>query len=203
MAADPKSRRGVATREKLVSVAAAVFAARGFAGTTMEEVARSAGVAKGTTYQYFRAKEELYVAALDRLSEDLEAFGRTWSEKWSAPDSLSDARARGLIREFLESNWQLARGHKSLLKLLWTTDSALEPRLKRIFETYETLFQVLQSQLGIKPDRSSAYASAMVLQSFYRALYVDNPSSQEIDLSELTWFVWGLFQIRQADRLEL
>jgi AcrR family transcriptional regulator len=47
-------------RETILSAALEEFSARGFAAARLEDVARRAGVAKGTIYLYFRDKETLF-----------------------------------------------------------------------------------------------------------------------------------------------
>ena len=49
-------------REAILRAAAEVFAARGYQGTTVEEIARRAGVAKGTPYLHFADKADLFYA---------------------------------------------------------------------------------------------------------------------------------------------
>jgi AcrR family transcriptional regulator len=53
------ARRGE-RREAILAAALEEFAARGFADARLDDVARSAGVAKGTIYLYFRDKEDLF-----------------------------------------------------------------------------------------------------------------------------------------------
>jgi AcrR family transcriptional regulator len=52
-------RRGE-RREAILAAALEEFAARGFADARLDDVARRAGVAKGTIYLYFRDKEDLF-----------------------------------------------------------------------------------------------------------------------------------------------
>jgi AcrR family transcriptional regulator len=54
------AERRAARREVILAAALDEFADRGFAGARLEDVARRAGVAKGTIYLYFRDKEELF-----------------------------------------------------------------------------------------------------------------------------------------------
>jgi AcrR family transcriptional regulator len=49
-------------RAEILEAALALFSSKGFHDTTMEEVANSAGVAKGTIYLYFQSKEHLLLA---------------------------------------------------------------------------------------------------------------------------------------------
>ncbi|HYT64666.1 MAG TPA: TetR/AcrR family transcriptional regulator [Gemmatimonadales bacterium] len=55
-------RRKNARPEEIISAALEVFADRGFAATKLEDVARRAGVTKGTIYLYFENKEALFKA---------------------------------------------------------------------------------------------------------------------------------------------
>lgn len=57
-------RRKQARPEELVAAALALFAEQGFAATRMRDVARRAGVSKGTVYLYFQSKEDLLRAAV-------------------------------------------------------------------------------------------------------------------------------------------
>ncbi len=65
--ASPQSTRGggraqktAARREAILAAALDEFAAQGFAATRLDDVARRAGVAKGTIYLHFRDKEALF-----------------------------------------------------------------------------------------------------------------------------------------------
>ena len=55
-----RAEKSVAKREAILSAALEEFAAQGFAAARLDDVARRAGVAKGTIYLYFRDKESLF-----------------------------------------------------------------------------------------------------------------------------------------------
>jgi AcrR family transcriptional regulator len=57
-------RRKAARPGEIATAALACFAERGFAATRLDEVARRAGVTKGTLYLYFPNKEELFKAVV-------------------------------------------------------------------------------------------------------------------------------------------
>lgn len=59
-----RQRRKQARPAEIIEAGLMEFAARGFAGTKMEDVARRAGVAKGTIYLYFPDKQSLFTAAV-------------------------------------------------------------------------------------------------------------------------------------------
>jgi AcrR family transcriptional regulator len=57
---------GTQRREQLLDVGRALFAERGFDGTSVEEVASRAGVSKPVVYEHFGGKEGLYAVVVDR-----------------------------------------------------------------------------------------------------------------------------------------
>src|SRR5215471_7056245 len=49
---------------EIIAAALASFAERGFAATRLDDIARRAGVTRGTLYLYFPSKEELFKAVV-------------------------------------------------------------------------------------------------------------------------------------------
>ena len=63
--AEPRYQRRKEDRPQEISEAAfEVFAAKGYAATRVDEVAKRAGVSKGLLYLYFKTKEELFKAVI-------------------------------------------------------------------------------------------------------------------------------------------
>ncbi|MEJ2381680.1 MAG: TetR/AcrR family transcriptional regulator [Gammaproteobacteria bacterium] len=85
-------------RERLVTAAAQVFAARGYRNATMDEIAQAAGTAKGTLYLYFKDKEALFYAAFEWLTaQTLGHYSGADNEEASASArlyALAEAAAR-------------------------------------------------------------------------------------------------------------
>jgi TetR/AcrR family transcriptional regulator len=54
------------TRDRILDVAEALFASRGFAGTSMRDIAAEAGLTAASLYNHFEGKDDLYVAVLQR-----------------------------------------------------------------------------------------------------------------------------------------
>jgi AcrR family transcriptional regulator len=82
-------------RQAILSAARGLFWARGFAGTTMPEVARAAELAPGTLYLYFPSKDALYAELLlegyDLLLERLKACLRKGGTPRRQAEALVDA----------------------------------------------------------------------------------------------------------------
>ncbi len=57
---------GKERREQLLDVGRALFAERGYDGTSVEEIASRAGVSKPVVYEHFGGKEGLYAVVVDR-----------------------------------------------------------------------------------------------------------------------------------------
>src|SRR3954451_19513782 len=59
-AREPRAARQAERREAILAAALEEFSASGFAATRLDDVAKRAGVAKGTIYLYFHDKEALF-----------------------------------------------------------------------------------------------------------------------------------------------
>lgn len=79
---DPARRRAPDARpQQILDAALLVFGEQGLAGARLDDIARRAGIAKGTIYLYFANKEELFREVVrqtlgTRLDELAEEFGR-------------------------------------------------------------------------------------------------------------------------------
>lgn len=56
-------------REQLLDTAVALFAERGFGGSTTADLARAAGVTEPIIYRHFASKKDLFIAVIDRTSD--------------------------------------------------------------------------------------------------------------------------------------
>jgi TetR/AcrR family fatty acid metabolism transcriptional regulator len=56
-------------RNQILDAATRVFAAKGFHPTTIKDIAREAGIADGTIYIYFKNKNALLIAMMERMSD--------------------------------------------------------------------------------------------------------------------------------------
>src|SRR5215475_4761073 len=67
---DPIQAQLIAARtNQILDAATRVFAEKGFHRATIKDVAKAAGVADGTIYNYFGNKTDLILGILDRLNE--------------------------------------------------------------------------------------------------------------------------------------
>jgi TetR/AcrR family transcriptional regulator, fatty acid metabolism regulator protein len=60
-----------ARRAELASAAARIFAERGVANTTVSDIVKAAGVAQGTFYLYFDSKDDVVLAVVHQMGNDM------------------------------------------------------------------------------------------------------------------------------------
>jgi AcrR family transcriptional regulator len=132
----PKERR----REQILQAALEAFAAKGYDGTSMDDIVSISGLSKGTLYWYFESKEELFVmlitkvirdfgagfeklvdalAALpppERLFKILTASGRVFDETASTEHLgvFANPESAGLYIEFFAQGWKTKAVQKAL-----------------------------------------------------------------------------------------
>ncbi len=63
-----------AKKDEIIQAALQVFARRGFANTKISDIASLAGIGKGTIYEYFRSKEEIFAAAYQSISGTFDSY---------------------------------------------------------------------------------------------------------------------------------
>ena len=96
------------TRERLIQAAARVFAEKGLATTSLDEVADAAGLTKGAVYSNFHNKEDLVQAVLAVHDQRLHSIADT------AGDGTRDEQAAVAARQFGDV---IAQGRAAFL--LW------------------------------------------------------------------------------------
>lgn len=132
--------------QQILAVAAAQFAARGFAVVTMDEIARAVGVSRLILYRYFSSKDELYrailLAAATRLGEAMEEAEQ------------SGASGGGSLRAYVRT----ARENEAAYTLLFSggadgplDDSVREAR-RVVRDEIERQAVAQASKEGIAPD---------------------------------------------------
>lgn len=67
-------KAAISKRHVILKAAAEVFASRGFYGAKIEDIALRAEIGKGTVYEYFRSKEELFNELIKAGSESFEGM---------------------------------------------------------------------------------------------------------------------------------
>src|SRR5437667_10975984 len=93
-------RRKDARPEEIVAAALDVFVEHGFAGARLEDVARRAGVTKGTVYLYFKSKEALFKAVVRQTIVPAISQGEALAQAFTGS-------ARELLERLVREYWRL------------------------------------------------------------------------------------------------
>jgi AcrR family transcriptional regulator len=100
----PERRRAM-TRQHLLDAAAIVFARNGFHGSTLDEVAATAGFTKGAVYSNFKTKDDLFLELLDERMNREFAVVTDVLESGSHDQAEQLPRVRDLIQGMNEMFW--------------------------------------------------------------------------------------------------
>lgn len=117
-------------REMILKAALEIFAEKGFHRAKIEDIALSAGIGKGTVYEYFTSKEQLF---MDMLKEGLEKIDQNALEEIARQQTSIDK-----IRCMVRLNIEMGRRYEKLTKIVMTEhpilDEAFHKFMIRIFE---------------------------------------------------------------------
>jgi AcrR family transcriptional regulator len=120
-------RRKDARPDEIIQAALEVFADRGFAATKLEDVARKAGVTKGTIYLYFENKEALFKALIRGTIVPVIAQGEEIAQAFTGS-------ARDLFEKLVREYWRLV-GETALASIprLMIAEAGNFPQLARFY----------------------------------------------------------------------
>lgn len=120
----PAARR----RSQLVDVALAAFSERGYAATTMEEIASAAGVTKPLLYQHFASKRALYLELVDDVTARLVAA--------LAEAAGGETSPRRQVEEGMRAYFDFAFTNEAAMRILY--DAPRDEELARGLHSMES-----------------------------------------------------------------
>lgn len=94
---------------EILEAARRIFASKGFAEATMDDIAEAAGLAKGTLYLYFPSKRDIYLKAMEEGILALEESTREVME------TATGIEAR--LRAFIAIRVEYAEEHRNFFKI--------------------------------------------------------------------------------------
>jgi TetR/AcrR family transcriptional regulator, transcriptional repressor for nem operon len=123
------SRRSTQTRDRILQIGSSLFASYGWEATTLEDILSAAGITKGAFYHYFKSKQDLCLAVLDRAISEVGMLLESIDRKQSPP--------RG-VDQFMERLGELNRSGQ------WTSFRLLVRLSTDACQSYP----VIQARLG-------------------------------------------------------
>lgn len=119
-------------RLQLLAAALEVFAANGYHGAAMDEIAEAAAVSKPVLYQHFSSKRELYLALLDSHLEALSA--RLMESLTFTTDNKQ--RVRATMKAYFEFMAADDQAHRLVFESDLVNDPDVASRLERFNAAY-------------------------------------------------------------------
>ena len=100
------------TRDRLLAAAELAFAAKGYDGSRIADIAQSAGVSAGAVYFRFRDKEALFGGIVERFAEDAQGRIALFNEGLGADDWKT------IVRRLVHGTWDLLSNHRGLFRVV-------------------------------------------------------------------------------------
>jgi AcrR family transcriptional regulator len=169
------------TRDKIIKSALKIFAQKGFYKTTVDDIARSTGVAKGTVYLYFKDKQDLYIATIE------EHFGHALgmlSEVENGPGTPGEKMQR-IARDFVNYIIHLRTAYMLFTfeninltgKTLKKIHSTVEPRVSSMIETISRVIKdgiEKQEFREVDPTLAAFHFLSTIRAIFLSSYYLTN-----------------------------
>ncbi|MGD9239302.1 MAG: TetR/AcrR family transcriptional regulator [Desulfobacterales bacterium] len=149
MANIPKQK--MKKRNQIIEAAAQVFAKKGYSGAVVADIALQANIGKGTVYEYFKSKEDLFFAVFEWFQKKSEnaAAVRISSLGGGATDRLK------ALNESLMGMWDEIKDVFVLVMEFWAASSSIQMRqrfkgaFKQLYDDYRQIVSDLIRE-GIK-----------------------------------------------------
>jgi len=129
-------------KARIIKAAAQVFADRGFSGTVMADIADRAGIGKGTLYEYFDSKEDLFFAVFEWFTQETEAAAKVSISALGG--SVSERLA--VLSESVMQSWLEMKDLFTLVMEFWaaSASSQMKQRFKGYFrQAYEDFRRIV------------------------------------------------------------
>jgi AcrR family transcriptional regulator len=172
-----KIQQKTTRRQEIVRAAAAVFSKSGFTKSTIAAIAERAGIGKGTVYEYFQSKDDLFFAVFEdhwrnvaqKAMVSVKTLGQSATQRLYAMNDAIMAQWRNIIETF-----PLIMEFWAASATPWTRD-----RFKKAFqEGYSDFRQMTEALIQDGIDRGEfnpsvdADAVAAALVGTWDALYL-------------------------------
>ncbi|WP_237056856.1 TetR/AcrR family transcriptional regulator [Microbulbifer sediminum] len=180
---DPASPRG-----RLLNAAALLFVEKGFARTTVRDIAAEVGILSGSIFHHFRSKE----AILCQVMREVTIFARARMEAAVAQERTPRGRLRACILCELEAIHGRAVPGFTILVSEWRSLSPESQRqVLQLRERYERLWRDVLAEAGRMDD--PALARRLLQGSLAHSYHWFRPKKQGLSLDELAGQVLSLY----------
>ena len=180
-----KQLRGEKTREKILNISLKLFSEKGYDKVTVDEIVKKSGTSKGSFYQHFSAKSDIFLARFTEVDDYYREVFHSFPADMNATEKLF-VFIRKLMR-FLEEEMG-----KDLMKVIYS--SALDSKEHTYFSnSNRSLLQIIRSlieeakkQNSIGTEQSINEISTLLTQSLMGIIYHWGLNNTEQSLESLS-----------------
>jgi AcrR family transcriptional regulator len=177
-------------RQEILQSAHACFARKGFEASTVDEIVTHSGLSKGAIYNYFKSKDEIYLALMEgQTNESGTKFTKAIAERETALDKLNYLFEAYLLNDPNDEE----NKDQALVHFEFRLYSTRKPELKKVLtERYKSFFVTLLAEIikegkttgefkkEIDPDMYADIFWAMVNGVTLQATILDNYRYKDI-----------------------
>src|SRR5215510_2862984 len=167
-AQERKAQERLARRRRIQEAARTVFTERGYAGASIELIARAAQLSVGAIYLYFRSKEDLYVSLIE---DTLTVFDV----------EMAQLRERAEISNRLRETWDIL--------VRWAEKDPEGPRILRLLAQpaiRPQLSDEVVTAVSAGIDRVQAHIGACVADGIHAGIY------RQVNAREIADLAWSV-----------
>ncbi|RMF15461.1 MAG: TetR/AcrR family transcriptional regulator [Candidatus Dadabacteria bacterium] len=144
--------RAEARRQQILDAATAAFAGLGYQRSSIAVVCERAGIARGTLYQYFRDKQDLFRAVLEQYSARIRALVAP-----PTSDELATADVATLIRDRLRAIFAEIAAEREVYRILFNEARAADAETRDLVDlVHQRLIDQLQQTFSALRDLGEA-----------------------------------------------
>ncbi len=189
---------GTQRREQLIEIGRALFAERGYEGTSIEEIAQRAAVSKPVVYEHFGGKEGLYAVVVDREMTVLMSMVTA-----SLTQNRSRVRVERAALALLTYIEERTDGFRILVRdsPVAAEEGTYSSLLNEAMRQVGTLLAGDFSRRGLDPELAPLYAQALVgMVATTATWWLDERSpSKEVVAAHLVNLCWNGLTRLEAD----
>lgn len=160
-----RARRKQQTRDRILDSAVRLFAAQGYAGTTVDEIADTTDVARQTFFNHFRAKEDIVLAWVDRRRAEVR----------SGLEEASDGHAASRLGRGLQTVAALydadAHTSRAMVRCWVQIGGPLRPDADTTAQLLRATVEAGQANAQLRPDLDADVAAHVLLDVYLGRLY--------------------------------
>lgn len=179
---EPRVRDARATRQAVLQAATRLFAASGYAGTSMRDIAEASGASQPLIHHHFGTKEQLYIEVKRQV---IAAFAE------DNPDVAQGGATPGEIRAEMRRLYEFLGGNDALLRLAaWARlegNHAMWPGEAELMQALCARITRAQKARVLRQDMEPAHLAVMMVgliyfwldhREYYAKLFDGRPNDQ-------------------------